>query len=81
MDAPRPGKNTRGRTRCGPSYSSFLGGDPLTDAQARAQVARQQWLLYYNRTLLEQGLISQRAHDRMLLKIRGRFAAPPGREP
>ena len=53
----------------------------MTDAQALAQAARQQWLLYYNRTLLEQGLISRRAHDRMLLKIRGRFAAPPGREP
>ena len=53
----------------------------MTDAQARAQAARQQWLLYYNRTLLEQGLISRRAHDRMLLKIRGRFASPPGREP
>lgn len=53
----------------------------MTDAQARAQAARQQWLLYYNRTLLEQGLISRQAHDRMLLKIRSRFAAPPGREP
>ena len=42
----------------------------MTDAQALAQAARQQWLLYYNRTLLEQGLISRRAHDRMLLKIR-----------
>ena len=53
----------------------------MTDAQARAQAARQQWHLNNNRTLLEQGLISRRAHERMLLNIRGRFAAPPGREP
>ena len=53
----------------------------MTDAQARAQVARQQWLLDYNRTLLDQGLICLRAHERMLRMGRGGFAAPPGREP
>lgn len=33
------------------------------------QVARQIWLLYYNRVLLERGLITTKEHNQMKIKI------------
>lgn len=33
------------------------------------QAARQIWLLYYNRVLLEQGVITMKEHNKMKVKI------------
>ena len=37
----------------------------------KEQVARQIWLLYFNRTLLERGIITEKAHNQMKVKIQG----------
>lgn len=44
---------------------------PLTKEQA----ARQIWLLYFNRTLLERGVITEKQHNQMKVKIQSQ----PGR--
>lgn len=38
---------------------------PLT----KEQTARQIWLLYFNRTLLERGVITEKQHNQMKVKI------------
>ena len=35
----------------------------------KEQAARQIWLLYFNRTLLEQGIITEKEHNQMKIKI------------
>lgn len=36
---------------------------------AKEQAVRQLWLLYFNRTLLERGVISEKEHNQMKIKI------------
>lgn len=40
---------------------------------AREQTARQIWLLYFNRILLERGVITEKEHNRMKIKIQSRM--------
>ncbi len=35
----------------------------------KEQAARQIWLLYFNRTLLERGVITEKQHNQMKVKI------------
>ena len=41
----------------------------MSTTPTREQVARQVWLLYFNRTLLEQGIITEKEHNQMKVKI------------
>lgn len=41
----------------------------------KEQAARQTWLLYFNRTLLEQGIITEKEHNRMKVCIQSGYAA------
>lgn len=47
-------------------------------ALTRNQLERQAWLLYYNRTLRDQGIISESEYRQMLAKISG-IPANPGK--
>ena len=40
-----------------------------TMTNKREQTVREIWLLYFNRYLLEKGIITEQEHDRMKLKI------------
>ena len=44
---------------------------PQTEKQKR-YIAETYWLLYYNQTLFEQGLITEKERSRMEDRIRGR---------
>lgn len=46
----------------------------MSTTSAKSQAARQIWLLYFNRTLLEKGLITEREHSLMKLKIQSQTA-------
>ena len=35
----------------------------------KEQITRQVWLLYFNRTLLERGIITEKEHNQMKIKI------------
>lgn len=41
----------------------------MSTMPAKEQAARQIWLLYFNRTLLEQGVITEQEHNQMKIKI------------
>lgn len=41
----------------------------MSTTLTREQVARQVWLLYFNRTLLEQGIITEKEHNQMKVRI------------
>mgnify|MGYP001128319217 CR=1 FL=1 len=41
----------------------------MSTTPTREQVARQVWLLYFNRTLLEQGIITEKEHNQMKVRI------------
>lgn len=41
----------------------------MTKGNAKNQAARQIWLLYFNKILLERGVITEREHNRMKIKI------------
>lgn len=41
----------------------------MAASAAKAQAARQLWLLYFNRTLLEKGIISEKEYRQMKVKI------------
>jgi len=41
----------------------------MSAALTKQQAARQIWLLYFNRTLLERGIISEKEHNQMKVKI------------
>lgn len=45
----------------------------MSTTPTREQVARQVWLLYFNRTLLEQGIITEKEHNQMKVKIQGQM--------
>lgn len=46
----------------------------MSTAGAKNQAARQIWLLYFNRTLLEKGVITEREHNLMKVKIQSQTA-------
>lgn len=41
----------------------------MTRSATKSEVQRQVWLLYFNRVLLEKGLISEKEYRQMILKI------------
>ena len=41
----------------------------MSTMPAKEQAARQIWLLYFNRTLLERGIITEKKHNQMKVKI------------
>lgn len=41
----------------------------MSTMPTKEQVARQIWLLYFNRTLLERGIITEKEHNQMKVKI------------
>lgn len=41
----------------------------MSTTPAKEQAARQLWLLYFNRVLLEQGVITEKEHKQMKVKI------------
>ena len=41
----------------------------MSTTPTREQVARQGWLLYFNRTLLEQGIITEKENNQMKVRI------------
>lgn len=41
----------------------------MSTTPTRELVARQVWLLYFNRTLLEQGIITEKEHNQMKVRI------------
>ncbi len=41
----------------------------MTRSTTKSEVQRQVWLLYFNRVLLEKGLISEKEYRQMVLKI------------
>lgn len=41
----------------------------MSATPTREQAARQIWLLYFNRTLLERGIIMEKEHNQMKVKI------------
>lgn len=41
----------------------------MSTAPTKEQVARQVWLLYFSRTLLKQGIITEKEHNQMKVKI------------
>jgi len=41
----------------------------MSTTSTKEQAARQIWLLYFNRTLLERGIISEKQHNQMKIKI------------
>lgn len=52
----------------------------MSAAHSKNQAARQIWLLYFNRTLLERGVITEREHNRMKVKIQS-LTSGVGRQP
>ena len=47
----------------------------MPEKYSKNQAARQIWLLYFNRILLERGVITEREHDQMRVKIQAQTAA------
>ena len=43
---------------------------PVMSEQKKLAVIEQLWLIYYNDTLFEKGMITQEQHQRMQLKIK-----------
>lgn len=41
----------------------------MSTSLAKEQAARQIWLLYFNRTLLERGVITEKQYNQMKVKI------------
>lgn len=41
----------------------------MSVSNSKNQAARQIWLLYFNKTLLERGVIMEREHNQMKIKI------------
>ncbi len=46
----------------------------MSATSERKQMARQIWLLYYNRVLPEKGLITEQEHNRMRIKIQSQYS-------
>ena len=44
----------------------------MSASDSAKQVSRQIWLLYFNKTLLEKGAITEKEHNRMKLKIQAK---------
>lgn len=47
---------------------------PVMSEQKKLAVIEQLWLIYYNDTLFEKGMITQEQHQRMQLMIKSRTA-------
>ena len=47
----------------------------MAASAAREQAARQLWLLYFNRVLLEKGIITEREYGQMKVKIQSSTGA------
>lgn len=45
----------------------------MSTTSAKDQIARQIWLLYFNRTLLERGVIEEKEHNQMRIKIQSQM--------
>ncbi len=48
----------------------------MSTTNAKNQTARQIWLLYFNKILLENGVITEREHNHMRVKIQSQTATP-----
>lgn len=46
----------------------------MSERDLKKQAARQIWLLYFNKTLLERGVITEREHNQMKVKIQSQTA-------
>ena len=55
-------------------YRAYERGAVMPERYSKNQAARQIWLLYFNRILLERGVITQREHNRMKVKIQAQTA-------
>ena len=44
----------------------------MSERYSKNQAARQIWLLYFNKVLLERGVITDREHNRMKVKIQAK---------
>ena len=44
----------------------------MSTSDSAKQVSRQIWLLYFNKTLLEKGVITEKEHNRMKLKMQAK---------
>lgn len=47
----------------------------MSTTLTRQQTARETWLLYFNRVLLEQGVISEKEHNQMKVRIQSKYSA------
>lgn len=43
----------------------------MSDTSTKEQAARELWLLYFNRALLEKGVITEKEYNQMKTKIQG----------
>ena len=48
----------------------------MSERYSKNQTARQIWLLYFNRVLLERGVITEREHNQMRANIQTHTAEP-----
>lgn len=62
-----------------PSAPEDQPGEKKMSAQQRKSVIERLWLIYYNDTLLKQGLITEDEHRRMRTKIYERKPSHPSR--
>ena len=44
----------------------------MSAPNAKNRAVREIWLLYFNKTLLEKGVITEKEHNRMKLKIKAK---------
>lgn len=49
--------------------STYERSVTMSVSNSKNQAARQIWLLYFNKTLLERGVIMEREHNQMKIKI------------
>lgn len=45
----------------------------MPDSTKKEQTAKQIWLLYFNKTLFEKGIITEKEHNLMKIKIQSTF--------
>lgn len=45
----------------------------MSTISTKEQAARQVWLLYFNQTLLERGIITEKEHNQMKVKIQSQM--------
>ena len=47
----------------------------MSTTPAKDQTARQIWLLHFNRTLLEKGIITEKEHNQMKIRIQAKYSS------